>query len=172
LLARQPNNTQGWRQLAALQQLSGNHDKSLATLRAAYQKGLRFNESELDNLVLLAGAADQPWQGAKLLAGMLDQGLLPRTSAREEHLGLLWWQARERSKSAQIFRELAQRSGSAKHWLHLAQLELEQARWQAGLDALAKAERAGAERSKVRAWRNWAESELSYRREKHLASAG
>jgi hypothetical protein len=172
LLARQPNNAQGWRQLAALQQLSGSHDKSLATLRAAYQKGLRFSESELDNLVLLAGAADQPWQGAKLLAGMLDQGLLPRTAAREERLGLLWWQARERSKSAQVFRELAQRSGSAKHWLHLAQLELEQARWQAGLDALAKAERAGAERSKVRAWRQWAESELSYQRDKRVASAG
>jgi hypothetical protein len=172
LLARQPNNAQGWRQLAALQQLSGSHDKSLATLRAAYQKGLRFNESELDNLVLLAGAAAQPWQGAKLLAGMLDQGLLPRTSAREERLGLLWWQARERSKSALIFRELAQRSGSAKYWLHLAQLELEQARWQAGLDALAKAERAGAERSKVRAWRQWAESELSHQRDSRLASAG
>jgi hypothetical protein len=172
LLARQPNNAQGWRQLAALQQLSGSHDKSLATLRAAYQKGLRFNEGELDNLVLLAGAADQPWQGAKLLAGMLDQGLLSRTSAREERLGLLWWQARERSKAALIFRELAQRSGSAKHWLNLAQLELEQARWQAGLDALTKAERAGAERSKVRAWRQWAESELSYQRDKRLASAG
>lgn len=172
LLARQPNNAQGWRQLAALQQLSGNHDKSLATLRAAYQKGLRFNEGELDNLVLLAGAAEQPWQGAKLLTGMLDQGLLPRTSAREERLGLLWWQARERSKAAQIFRELAQRSGSAKHWLHLAQLELEQARWQAGLDALGEAERAGAERSKVRAWRQWAESELSYQRDKRIASAG
>jgi len=39
-------------------------------------------------------------------------------------------------------------------------------------DALAKAERAGAERSKVRAWRQWAESELSYQREKHVASAG
>lgn len=172
LLARQPNNAQGWRQLAALQQLSGNHAKSLATLRAAYQKGLRFSESELDNLVLLAGAAEQPWQGATLLAGMLDQGLLPRTTAREERLALLWWQARERSHAAQIFRELAKRSGSAKHWMNLAQLEMEQARWQAGLDALAKAERAGAERSKVRSWRSWAESELSFEREKRVASAG
>ena len=172
LLARQPNEVKGWRQLAALQQLSGQHDKALATLRAAYQKGLRFSEGELDNLVLLAGAADQPWQGAKLLSGMLEQGLLPRTSAREERLGLLWWQARERQQAAQIYRELAARSGSAKHWLQLAQLELEQARWQAGLDALRQAERAGAERSKVRAWRNWAESEMSFQREKRVASAG
>jgi tetratricopeptide (TPR) repeat protein len=172
LLARQPNEVKGWRQLAALQQLSGQHDKALATLRAAYQKGLRFSEGELDNLVLLAGAADQPWQGAKLLSGMLEQGLLPRTSAREERLGLLWWQARERQQAAQIYRELAARSGSAKHWLQLAQLELEQARWQAGLDALRNAERAGAERSKVRAWRNWAESEMSFQREKHVARSG
>ncbi|HBX55151.1 tetratricopeptide repeat protein [Pseudomonas sp. UBA2684] len=170
LLLRQPNRAQHWRQLAALQQMTGGHDKALATLRTAHSKGLRFNESELDNLVLLAGAADQPWQGAKLLSGLLEQGLLPRTAGREERLGLLWWQARERTAAARIFRELAARSGSAKHWLNLAQLELEQARWEAGLDALAKAERAGAERSKVRAWRNWAESELRYQREKRVAS--
>ncbi|MDA7088175.1 hypothetical protein PH586_17440 [Pseudomonas sp. SA3-5] len=172
LLARQPNRAQGWRQLAALQQLSGRQDQALATLRAAHSKGLRFNEGQLDNLVLLAGAADQPWQGAKLLTGLLEQGLLARTAAREERLALLWWQARERAAAARIYRELAQRSGSAKHWLNLAQLELEQARWQAGLDALAKAERAGAERRQVRAWRRWAESELRVEREKHLASAG
>jgi hypothetical protein len=172
LLARQPNNAQGWRQLAALQQLSGSHDKSLATLRAAYQKGLRFSESELDNLVLLAGAAEQPWQGARLLSGMLDQGLLPRTAVREERLALLWWQARERSQAATLFRALATRSGNAKHWMSLAQLEMEQARWKAGLEALGKAERAGADRSKVRSWRNWAQSELSFEREKRVASAG
>lgn len=171
LLARQPDRVQHWRQLAALQQLSGAYDKALASLRTAHSKGLRFSESELDNLVLLAGAAEQPWQGAKLLAGLLEQGLLPRTDAREERLGLFWWQARERSAAAQVFRALAARSGNAQHWLKLAQLELEQAHWQAGLEALAKAERAGAERGKLRAWRRWAESELSFEREKRLASA-
>jgi hypothetical protein len=84
LLARQPNSAQHWRQLAALQQLSGRHDKALATLRAAHSKGLRFSEAELDNLVLLAGAAEQPWQGAKLLAGLLEQGLLARSELSVE----------------------------------------------------------------------------------------
>lgn len=172
LLLRQPNAAQHWRQLAALQQLSGRHDRALATLRAAHSKGLRFSEAELDNLVVLASAAEQPWQGAKLLAGMLEQGLLARSLAREERLGLLWWQARERAAAARLFRQLAARSGSATHWLNLAQLELEQARWQAGLDALIKAERAGAPRRTVRAWRNWARSELSFEREKRVASAG
>ena len=85
----------------------------------------------------------------------------------DKSIGYFWHATHQ-----QIYRELAARSGSAKHWLQLAQLELEQARWQAGLDALRQAERAGAERSKVRAWRNWAESEMSFQREKRVASAG
>ncbi|MGQ7956171.1 tetratricopeptide repeat protein [Pseudomonas sp. SP16.1] len=170
LLARQPDDAKGWRQLAALQQMAGSHDKALATLRAAHSKGLRFSESELDNLVLLASAAEQPWQGAKLLAGLLDNGLLANTAARQERLGLFWWQARDRAAAVRVLRPLAERSGNGKHWLYVAQLELEQSRWQAGLDALARAERSGAERSKVRSWRQWAESELRFEQENRLAA--
>ncbi|BAP81265.1 hypothetical protein MT1_4091 [Pseudomonas sp. MT-1] len=170
LLARHPNQAKSWRQLAGLQQMAGNEDKALATLRAAHAKGLRFSEAELDNLVLLAGAAGQPWQGAKLLQGMLESRLLASDAKRRERLGMLWWQARERSEAAQIYRDLAAQSGSAKFWLNVAQLELEQAHWQAGLDALKQAERAGAERRKVRSWREWAEGELSFERQRQVAS--
>ncbi|ANF25688.1 tetratricopeptide repeat protein [Stutzerimonas stutzeri] len=170
LLARHPNQAKSWRQLAGLQQMAGDEDKALATLRAAHAKGLRFSEAELDNLVLLAGAAGQPWQGAKLLQGMLESRLLASDAKRRERLGMLWWQARERSEAAQIYRDLAAQSGSAKFWLNVAQLELEQAHWQAGLDALKQAERAGAERRKVRSWREWAEGELSFERQRQIAS--
>jgi len=171
LLLRHPDQTSTWRQLAGLQQLAGDEDKALATLRAAHAKGLRFAESELDNLVLLASAAGQPWQGATLLEGMLESGLLASNAARRERLGMLWWQARERTAAARIYRGLASQSGSAKHWLNVAQLELEQAHWQAGLDALKQAENAGAERRQVRAWREWAESELSFERQRQVAGA-
>ncbi|WP_417779701.1 tetratricopeptide repeat protein [Stutzerimonas xanthomarina] len=170
LLARHPDQAKSWRQLAGLQQMAGNEDKALATLRAAHAKGLRFSEAELDNLVLLAGAAGQPWQGAKLLQGMLKSGLLASDAKRRERLGMLWWQARERSEAAQIYRDLAAQSGSATFWLNVAQLELEQTHWQAGLDALKQAERAGAERRKVRSWREWAEGELSFERQRQVAS--
>lgn len=170
LLARHPDQAKSWRQLAGLQQMAGDEDKALATLRAAHAKGLSFSEAELDNLVLLAGAAGQPWQGAKLLQGMLDSRLLSSDATRRERLGMLWWQARERSEAAKIYRNLATQSGNAKFWLNVAQLELEQAHWQAGLDALQQAERAGAERRKVRAWREWAEGELSFERQRQVAS--
>ncbi len=162
LLLRDAEQPQRWRQLAALQQLAGEDVQALATLRAAYRKGLRFSSEELDQLVLLAAAAGQPWQGARLLEGMLEQGLLPRDAARRERLGLLWWQARERARAVPVYRELAQRSGSARHWLQVAQLELEQSHWNAGLEALAAAEKAGAERGKVRAWREWAQSQMAF----------
>lgn len=171
LLLRHPDQPRAWRQLAGLQQLAGAEDRALATLRTAYAKGLRFSEAELDNLVLLAAAADQPWQGARLLDGLLDAGLLAPSATRRERLGMLWWQARERGGAARILRELASQSGSAKLWMNVAQLELEQARWQAGLEALKQAERAGAERRRVRAWRDWAEAELSFERERQVARA-
>ncbi|WP_421683566.1 tetratricopeptide repeat protein [Stutzerimonas urumqiensis] len=172
LLMRRPDNAKGWWQLAGLQQMAGSDHRALATLRTAKLKGIAFTEEQLDNLVLLASAAGQPWQGARLLDGMLDAGLLERNPKRTERLATLWWQARDREAAADAYRRLAQSSGSAKYWLHLAQLELEQSRWQAGLDALKQAERAGAERSKVRAWREWAESELSFERGRQLAHAG
>ena len=102
---------------------------------------------------------------------MLESRLLPSDTTRRERLGMLWWQARERSEAARIYRDLALQSGSAKLWMNVAQLELEQARWQAGLDALKQAERAGAERRKVRSWREWAEGELSFERQRQVASA-
>lgn len=170
LLGRHPDQAKSWRQLAGLQQMAGDQDKALATLRAAHVKGLRFNEAELDNLVLLASAAGQPWQGAKLLQGMLESRLLPSDAKRTERLGMLWWQARERPAAAKIYRDLAMQSGNGTFWMNVAQLELEQAHWQAGLDALKQAERAGAERRKVRAWREWAEGELNFERQRQVAS--
>ncbi|WPC04590.1 tetratricopeptide repeat protein [Pseudomonas benzenivorans] len=170
LLARQPDDSRQWRQLAALQQMAGRYDRALATLRAAYAKGLRFSAAELDNLVVLAGAAGQPWQGAQLLAGLLDSGLLANSRQRQERLGLFWWQARERSRAAAVLRPLAERTGSGELWLQVAQLELEQHHWKAGLAALNRAEGAGAPRSKVRSWRQWAESELRFEQDNRLAS--
>lgn len=171
LLARHPDQPRLWWQLAGLQQMANREGHALATLRTAHAKGVTFTEGELDNLVLLAAAADQPWQGARLLEGLLENGLLARSPARLERLGRLWWQARERASAAEVYRQLARRSGAAGHWMNLAQLELEQSRWQAGLDALRMAEKAGADRRTVRDWREWAKSEMALASPERLAQA-
>ncbi len=169
LLARHSERAQAWWQLAGLQQMAGQEQRALATLRAARAKGLAFSERELDNLVLIAAAAGQPWQGARMLEALLAERQLPSNAARQERLGQLWWQARERGQAASVYRQLARQTGQANHWMALAQLELEQENWQAGLEALQLAERAGADRRKVRDWREWAQGQLEQLRGPQVA---
>lgn len=171
LLERQPDDTQRWLQLAGVQQAAGQPAKAFATLRTAYARELKFSQAELDNLTLLAGAAGQPWQGARLLTELLESDRLPLTPARQERLALLWWQARDRQQASQVMQALAERSNSGKHWLYVAQLALEQAHWQKGLDALGRARRQGADAKQVRAWQQWAEHEQQFERERKMVSA-
>src|SRR5699024_11882054 len=60
------------------------HAKALATLRTAYSKGITFKSSDLDSLINLASASEQPWQAARLLEGMLKHGMLARNATSQE----------------------------------------------------------------------------------------
>ncbi len=161
LLQRSPDQLNVWKQLAALQQLAGQHAKALATLRTAYSKGITFKSSDLDSLINLASASEQPWQAARLLASMLKHDILTTTTASQERLAQLHWQARDYQSAAQSYAQLAKQTGKGQHWLNLAQLEIQQGRWNAGLQALTAAEKAGANQQQVRAWRDWAQSRLA-----------
>ena len=158
LLQRSPDQLKAWKQLAALQQMAGQHTKALATLRTAYSKGISFKSSDLDSLINLASASEQPWQAARLLEAMLQHGLLTRNASSQERLAQLHWQARDYPRAAAQYAQLAKQTGKGQHWLSLAQLEIQQGRWDAGLQALTAAEQAGANPQQVRAWRDWAQN--------------
>ncbi|MEO8839513.1 MAG: hypothetical protein ABI351_12475 [Herbaspirillum sp.] len=119
ILQRDPDQLSAWQQLAALQQMAGQHGKSLATLRTAYSRGMTFQQSDLDRLIALAAASDQPWQAARLMKGMLESGLLTASTTNQERLAQLHWQARDYSNAAQQFFQLAQQTGKGQHWLSL-----------------------------------------------------
>lgn len=155
LLARYPTRVQQWVQLAGIQQLADNHVKAFATLRTAYQQGLDFTADDLDRLVILSSAADQPWQGVRLLEALMQEGTLPRTVARQERLAQLQWQAREHSDALAAYQRLAKQSQQAKHWMAVVQLASEQERWEEANQALQAAASAGANRTEVRSWQDW-----------------
>lgn len=155
LLARYPQQVRQWQQLAGIQQMADNHVKAFATLRTAYQQGLTFSASDLDRLVALASAADQPWQGARLLKRLMEQGTLPRTVARQERLAQLQWQSRERNLALAEYRRLAEQSQQARHWMTVVQLASEQELWDEARQALQAAAKAGANRNDVRSWQDW-----------------
>lgn len=153
LLARHPQQVAHWRQLAALQQMSGSYVQAFATLRTAYQQGLHFSEADLDQLISLASAAEQPWQGARLLTQLLEQGRLTQTTARQERLAQLQWQSRERSQALTHYQRLAQRSQQAQHWLIVVQLASEQQQWSHAKHALQSAAQTGATHTELHHWR-------------------
>lgn len=160
ILQRSPDSLNAWKQLAALQQMANQHAKALATLRTAYTKGINFKQSDLDSLITLASASDQPWQAARLLEGMLKSGLMSSSPTTQERLAQLHWQARDYKNASKQYSQLAQQSGKGQHWLNLAQLEIQQGHWNAGLQALAAAEKSGADQQQVRLWRDWAQSRI------------
>ncbi len=162
ILQRDPDQLSTWQQLAALQQMAGQHGKSLATLRTAYSRGMTFQQADLERLISLAAASDQPWQAARLMQGMLASDLLTASISNQERLAQLHWQARDYASAAQQFSQLAQQTGKGQHWLSLAQLEIQQGRWEAGLQALNSAEQAGANQQQIDAWRDWAHSHIEF----------
>lgn len=160
LLQRNLDQLSAWQQLAALQQMAHQHSKALATLRTAYSRGMIFQRADLDRLISLAAASDQPWQAARLMAGMLESGILTANTANQERLAQLHWQARDYAKAAQQYAQLAQQTGQGQYWFSLAQVEIQQGRWAAGLQALNSAEQAGINAQQVEAWRDWAQSRI------------
>lgn len=160
ILQRSADKINAWKQLAALQQMANQHSKALATLRTAYAKGISFKQSDLDSLIALASASDQPWQAARLLEGMLKSGLMSTSLSTQERLAQLHWQARDYSSAAKQYAQLAKQTGKGQHWLSLAQLEIQQGRWNAGLQALNSAEKTGANSQQVKNWRDWAQSRI------------
>lgn len=158
LLKRQPRHVEHWRQLATLQHLADDDAAAFATLRTAHTQRLLTATSDFEMLVNLALAAEQPWQGARLLEGFLAQKKLASTPARQEQLARLYWQARERTLAINHYQALAKQSNQAGHWMILVQLALETQQWQLGEQALAAAARAGARRQEVQAWQEWLNS--------------
>lgn len=158
ILKREPDTYSHWKQLAGLQQAAGNAPAAFATLRIAYSKKLRMEAQDLQQMLALATAAGQPWQGARLLQQLMDDGKLPNDKKQQETLAQLYWQARERGKAIELYQQLAERDNKAEHWLILAQLAMQQQNWTLSGQALDSAQRAGASRKQVQSWRDWLES--------------
>lgn len=158
LLKRNPDNFAYWKQLAGLQQAAGKSAQAFATMRTAYSKDLNMTAADLQQMLALATAAGQPWQGARLLQQLMDDGKLPNDKKQQETLAQLYWQARERGKAIELYQQLAERDNKAEHWLILAQLAMQQQNWTLSGQALDSAQRAGASRKQVQSWRDWLES--------------
>ncbi len=158
ILRNQPDDFAHWKQLAGLQQAAGQSAQAFATLRTAYRKGLAMNTQDLEQMLSLAVAADQPWQAARLLSQLIEQGRLGNDARRQETLARLYWQARDRKSAIRLYNQLAGQGNKAEHWMILAQLAMQERDWELGSRALDSAATAGASRKQIQSWRDWLES--------------
>ncbi|WP_373188397.1 tetratricopeptide repeat protein [Halopseudomonas sp.] len=162
LLRREPHNAQIWRQLAGVQSLDRRQVDAAATLRLAYEGGIRLSETDLENLVALQVAAGAPWQAARLLEALVQQKLLPVSRNRSERLAQLWQQARDHERAQNAWLQLARSTGQADHWIRAASIQLERGRWSELLDTIAQA-RSGAsvqQRQMLDSWSEYARRAL------------
>lgn len=160
LLAREPGSTESWRQLAGMQSLDNRQLEAAATLRLAFEAGVRLSEQDLQNLVALQVQAGAPWQAARLLRALIGQQLLPATEQRQRLLAQLWEQARDHERAEAAWRQLAMQSGDADDWLRVASIQLNNQDWEALLATLERA-RSGASADQLRLieqWRAYAQS--------------
>ncbi|PKM28978.1 MAG: hypothetical protein CVV07_12635 [Gammaproteobacteria bacterium HGW-Gammaproteobacteria-11] len=158
MLNNDPGNIELWRQLASVQSLDRRQVDAAATLRLAYEAGLRFSDSELESLVGLQLAAGAPWQAARLQQALLQQGLLASNRQHQQRLAQMWQMARDHERAEQAWRALAQQSGRSDDWMRLAVLQLQQGRWDALAESIAQA-RKGADagqRQQLDRWQDYA----------------
>lgn len=163
LLKREPGSMQYWQQLAGVQSQGGRQVAAAATLRLAHESGIRFSQTDLDNLVALQVRAGAPWQAARLLQALLDEQLLPADGTRGERLAHLWHQARDHDRAHAAWLALATRSGQAEHWLRAAGIQLEQGQWDQLLSSLKQAEPGASaeQRDLIRQWQQYAQNALA-----------
>ena len=154
LLTRGPGNAENWRQLAGVQSLDNRQVEAAATLRLAFEAGIRLSEQDLQNLVALQVQAGAPWQAARLLRALIDQRLLPATAQRQRLLAQLWQQARDHERAEAAWRELAMQSGEADDWLRVASIQLDNQDWEALLATLKRAQ-SGASADQLRLIEQW-----------------
>ena len=162
LLKRSPQKAEHWRQLAGLQSQAGEQRAAAATLRLAHEGGMGLTRTDLDNLVALQVNAGAPWQAARLMAELIDQGLLPTDAARQERLAQLWTLARARDRARQAWAALANGSNRADHWLRLAGMQLEDGDWPELLATLKRAQSGASsqQRQLIRQWEGYARSAI------------
>ena len=161
LLQREPESADNWRQLASMQSLAGEQVAAAATLRLAREAGIELETTDLENLIALHAHSGAPWQAARLMQALLDEGLLSSSADRLRRLAYLWQSARDYERALAAWERVA-RSGNSTDRLQLAWLQYRQRQWQAALETLQGVQPANAsQRRQLQSLKQAAEAALA-----------
>ena len=134
-----PDNDAYWRQLSGIYMTMDRPARALAVMELVWRRGRLAKEADLLQLARLYLYQEIPYKAARLLEDAMQA---KRVSKSGENLSLLataWALAQERDKAIRSYRLTAQASTAADADFTLAQLYLEDERWNEAARALVRA---------------------------------
>jgi tetratricopeptide (TPR) repeat protein len=135
IIAKYPEKTNYWMQLAAIYQQLNQEKKALALFELAYTKEL-LNKEEIVQLIKSYRYLEMPYKAATLLEKEMAIGDI---EANKEMLTLLvdsWILAQENDKAKSVFQEIVKRFNDDTARLRLGQLYLESEEWKEVIELL------------------------------------
>ncbi|RME20468.1 MAG: hypothetical protein D6806_16270 [Deltaproteobacteria bacterium] len=132
-----------WMQLAAAYSELKQDKKALAVMELAYLQGMLTTKGEIRNLISLYNYHGLPVKAAGLLEKSIGQGILEKNLKNLRELAETWLRARELDKAAGALEQAARLAPDGKDYFKLAQVLIEQQKWQKAASALASALKKG-----------------------------
>ncbi|MEW9799574.1 tetratricopeptide repeat protein [Alteromonas sp. CYL-A6] len=133
------NEPKYWIQLAGMYGELGEERKQLAIMEAAYQQGFVETAGDIFNLAQLYYYHRAPYKGALLMEQAMKEGTLEKNLRNLKFLGQSWTLAKEQDKAIPVMMQAAELSEDGEIDAQLAQILLNEQRWD---DAIAAADRA------------------------------
>ncbi|MCP4279085.1 MAG: hypothetical protein GY776_03640, partial [Alteromonas sp.] len=128
-----------WIQLAGMYGELGEERKQLAIMETAYQRGFVNTSADVFNMAQLYYYHRVPYKGAKLMEQAMNDGVLEKNLRNLKFLGQSWSLAKEQDKAIPVMMQAAELSEDGELDAQLAQILLNEERFD---DAIAAADRA------------------------------
>ncbi len=128
-----------WIQLAGMFGELGEERKQLAIMETAYQRGFVESSADIFNMAQLYYYHRAPYKGAKLMEQAMNDGVLEKNLRNLKFLGQSWSLAKEQDKAIPVMMQAANLADDGELDAQLAQILLNEERWDDAIDAVDRA---------------------------------
>lgn len=124
-----------WIQLAGMYGELGEERKQLAIMETAYQRGFVNTSADIFNMAQLYYYHRAPYKGARLMEQAMEDGALEKNMRNLKFLGQSWSLAKEQDKAIPVMKQAADLSEDGELDAQLAQILLNEERFEESIEA-------------------------------------
>jgi tetratricopeptide (TPR) repeat protein len=146
-----PDTERYWETLSGVYLETKEDQLALATMMAAYHRGMLDESGKILNLVRLNLYLDDPFMGGQILSEAMERAIVERNVDNLNLLRSAWSSAKEYDRAVAVMNELGSMTGDPKYFLDEAGILSERADWEGAIAAARQALDAGT-KTPGRAW--------------------